>query len=46
MIGRGIYFQVPFGAHRCDYCVFATYANRDDMPKSFAMALHAAHSDA
>ena len=46
MIVRGIYFQVPFGVRRYDYCPFATPADLDDTVKSFEMAWHAAHSNA
>jgi putative oxygen-independent coproporphyrinogen III oxidase len=27
----GVYVHIPFCAHRCDYCAFATYADRDHL---------------
>ena len=27
----GVYVHIPFCAHRCDYCAFATYSDRDHL---------------
>ncbi len=41
MTGRdfGVYVHVPFCAHRCDYCAFATFADRDDLMEDYVEAL-------
>ncbi|HVX20157.1 MAG TPA: radical SAM family heme chaperone HemW [Acidimicrobiales bacterium] len=31
MTGFGVYVHVPFCRHRCDYCAFATYTDRDHL---------------
>ncbi|MFT5224147.1 MAG: putative oxygen-independent coproporphyrinogen III oxidase [Glaciecola sp.] len=38
--GLGLYLHVPFCAHRCGYCDFATYADRDHLIKSYVAGLH------
>lgn len=35
----GVYVHVPFCAHRCDYCAFATYADRDHLMDEYVAAL-------
>jgi oxygen-independent coproporphyrinogen-3 oxidase len=34
----GIYVHVPFCRHRCDYCAFATYTDRDHLMEAYASA--------
>ncbi len=35
----GAYVHVPFCAHRCDYCAFATYADRDHLRDAYVDAV-------
>jgi len=35
----GVYVHVPFCAHRCDYCAFATYADRDHLMDTYVDAV-------
>jgi oxygen-independent coproporphyrinogen-3 oxidase len=34
----GVYVHVPFCRHRCDYCAFATYTDRDHLMAEYAEA--------
>ena len=34
----GVYVHIPFCRHRCDYCAFATYTDRDHLMESYASA--------
>jgi coproporphyrinogen III oxidase-like Fe-S oxidoreductase len=35
----GVYVHIPFCAHRCDYCAFATYADRDHLMARYVEAV-------
>ncbi len=35
----GVYVHVPFCAHHCDYCAFATYADRDHLMGDYVDAV-------
>ena len=39
MSSFGVYVHVPFCAHRCDYCAFATYADRDHLMGDYVGAV-------
>jgi len=41
MVDFGVYLHIPFCAHRCDYCAFATYADRDNLMDAYVRALKA-----
>jgi oxygen-independent coproporphyrinogen-3 oxidase len=34
----GVYVHIPFCRHRCDYCAFATYTDRDHLMTAYAAA--------
>jgi len=36
--GFGVYVHVPFCRHRCDYCAFSTYTDRDHLMARYADA--------
>ncbi len=38
-IGFGVYVHVPFCRHKCDYCVFATFADRPHLESQYLVAL-------
>jgi putative oxygen-independent coproporphyrinogen III oxidase len=35
----GVYVHIPFCAHRCDYCAFATYEDRDHLMSRYVDAV-------
>ncbi len=35
----GVYIHIPFCAHRCDYCAFATYSDRDELMDRYVDAV-------
>jgi putative oxygen-independent coproporphyrinogen III oxidase len=35
----GVYVHVPFCAHRCDYCAFATWTDRDQLMDAYLAAV-------
>ena len=35
----GVYVHIPFCRHRCDYCAFATWTDKDHMMESYAQAV-------
>lgn len=39
MADFGVYVHVPFCAHRCDYCAFATYADRDHLMDDYVVSV-------
>ncbi len=39
MTSFGVYVHVPFCAHRCDYCAFATYSDRDHLMDEYVEAV-------
>ena len=38
-IGFGVYVHVPFCRHKCDYCAFATFTDRDHLIERYLAAL-------
>ena len=42
----GVYVHVPFCKHRCDYCAFATYDDRDDLMARYVAAVRREISEA
>jgi oxygen-independent coproporphyrinogen-3 oxidase len=38
-VNFGVYVHVPFCAHRCDYCAFATYSDRDHLMEDYVEAV-------
>ena len=37
----GVYIHIPFCRHRCDYCAFATWTDRDHLIDEYLDALRA-----
>lgn len=37
----GVYVHIPFCRHRCDYCAFATFTDRDHLMERYVTALRA-----
>jgi oxygen-independent coproporphyrinogen-3 oxidase len=42
----GVYVHIPFCAHRCDYCAFATWTDRDHLMADYAGACRREVADA
>ena len=38
--GQGVYVHIPFCVHRCDYCAFATWTDRDHLMVEYLDAVH------
>jgi oxygen-independent coproporphyrinogen-3 oxidase len=38
-VGFGVYVHIPFCAHRCDYCAFATWTDRHHLQQRYMQAL-------
>ncbi|MGA1500822.1 MAG: radical SAM protein, partial [Ilumatobacteraceae bacterium] len=41
MTDFGVYVHVPFCRHRCDYCAFATFTDRDHLMVRYVEAVRA-----
>jgi oxygen-independent coproporphyrinogen-3 oxidase len=41
MMAFGAYVHIPFCRHRCDYCAFATFTDRDHLMERYAAAVRA-----
>ena len=37
--GYGVYVHIPFCRHRCDYCAFATFTDRDHIIEKYLESL-------
>ena len=35
----GIYVHIPFCKHKCDYCDFVSYCNKDNLIEDYITAL-------
>ena len=35
----GVYVHIPFCKHKCDYCDFISYCNKDDLIEKYIKAL-------
>ena len=38
-VGFGAYLHIPFCRHRCDYCAFATFTDRDELIDAYLAAV-------
>jgi oxygen-independent coproporphyrinogen-3 oxidase len=36
---HGVYLHIPFCSHRCDYCAFATWTDRDELMERYVSAV-------